>query len=120
MRLFQRLDLGSESRNSVVTLEMRAERYRLTAPSGVSLAAGEELVTVRWEPDANPFIEAYTIRRHRGSATTWDQANAVSYELLQDPGAPPSEFADTDVAPEQTYTHQLAMIHLPQIAQCGG
>ncbi|MFC1526286.1 FlgD immunoglobulin-like domain containing protein [Candidatus Latescibacterota bacterium] len=96
------------SRLTVARYEVRAERIGLLPPQAVKLEAGEEQVTLRWQPDGRQEVAGYTVRRHPGVVSDWDRERAECIELEQLPVALVSEFVDADAAGGASYTYEVA------------
>ena len=96
------------SRLTVARYEVRAERIGLLAPQAVELEAGEERVTLRWQPDGREEVTGYVIRRHPGLVSDWSWDRAECIDLEQTPGAPAAEFVDTEVAGGAPYTYEVS------------
>jgi hypothetical protein len=139
MREVRSVDLISGSLITRIPFQVRALRFEMSPPSDVQVIPGEKLVTLRWRADDNEFIESYAIIRQNGSAEDWKETPALqkgqlsyspfekeqpSYSpfvkgdsggfssrhvLHQDQDSPVSEFVDTDVLEEVTYTYQVSV-----------
>jgi len=103
------IDLESRLQFTSIPIEIRAQRYEMRPPSGIQVTPGEKLVTMRWEPDDNEFIEDYIITRQNGSAEDWRDGEGVKLTIPQATGDNVSEFVDRDVLEEVTYTYQLSV-----------
>jgi hypothetical protein len=130
MREVQSVDLISRLQFTKIPFEVRAQRFEMSPPSDVQVTAGEKQVTLRWEADDNEFIDSYAITRQNGSMEDWKETPPLGkgqppyspfvkgdiggfssrYVLRQDPDNPISEFVDTDVLEEATYTYQVSVI----------
>jgi len=109
MRKVQSIHLASSSLVTKIPFEVRAQRFAMSPPSDVKVLAGEKQAILRWRADNNEFIAGYVITRQSGSAQDWKEGEGTHYVLQQNYTNPISEFVDTDVLEELTYTYQIGV-----------
>jgi len=106
MRQVRSVDLDSHSRITKILFEVRAERFDMSPLKDLSVISGEAQVKIKWAANDNPFITCYTISRHVGQDAILSetaQNSILCYNLEADA----SQFVDTDVEEEATYTYQI-------------
>ena len=108
MRQVRFVELDTQKFITKETFEIRAERFEMPPLEDFSVIAGEKKVTIKWSTNDNPFITGYGILRFApddSSVVQDDRTVTANYKL--EPNA--SQFTDTAVEEEATYTYQLVV-----------
>ena len=105
MRQVQFVNLDTQQFITKQSFEIRAERFAMELPDALSVVAGEKQVKISWSATDNPFITGYEILRVATEGRRYEDGEAMCYSL--EPNA--SQFIDTDVEEEATYTYQLVV-----------
>ena len=106
MREMQLVNIETKKFVTKEIFEIRAERFAMTLPDSLSVVAGEKQIKISWSATDNPFITGYEILRVATEGRRYEDGEAMCYSL--EPNA--SQFIDTDVEEEATYTYQL-LVH---------
>lgn len=109
MRKIQSISLKSNSLITKIPFEVKAQRFAMSEIESIQVVAGEKRAVLRWQPNNNEFIDSYIITRQENSDSEWQDNKGTQYVINQVSGNTISEFIDTNVSEDKTYTYQISV-----------